>query len=414
MTRPVDQYVGAFPVGVDCSFGTHDSALRCASTKSTAQFFDQKSLLTRVTLCFTALLTLIFARSDAYASQNVSLITLEQKPAIGLVLQLGTGLNATSISQVQDLAARAYKTSYEVRFLSVSGLEDCDSTQCYADKIKTEEGAKDLSAVFLISVEAISPKEDEVSIIGLRLKDGKVFARLEGASFSKEEVLQTKLENFSKQTIDAVNQLHPRGQIALQIDRADLAVHLNGLLIGHSKVGVLNVEGLLAGNYEIQLMGDAIEPLSKSITLAAGQSRELALQTKSRSQSPLKTILMVSGSSAIVAGIGMTTWAMHQSESTSDVLCLKPKGADTSACGMGQEFLRFPGANSGTDPNGGSVRIAPLGYSLALAGGTWLAGSLIAPDEEPAQWLIVAAGVVASAVSYGLSVGLEGHTGFKP
>jgi hypothetical protein len=375
-------------------------------------------------------------------------ITLNQKPPVGLVLQLGRGLKTTSISPLRELLAKTFEQEYQVHFLGNTGLENCDSIQCYAQNVKIPPDLKTIKTVFFVSVESLSATEDEISIMAIRIvdaatsgrstsklkpkesqdqaahlrendkteavvPDSTVFARLDGVVLSKDKSPSKSLQAFVVKVRDEVNRDHARAEIELLIEAPNLSVLLNGLVIGHSGPGHVLLKGLLAGGYEIQLSGEAIEPVQKRIEVASGQSRQLEIQIRERGYSPVKTILVAGGASTMLLGLGLSAWAIQAKQSAPEILCLRPSGAQNEPCGSGQDFLRFPSESPGTNPNRASIAIAPLGYSLALAGGTWLTASLIAKDEPEAQWLIFASGLAASALSYGLSMAFEGHTGFE-
>ncbi|MBK8014436.1 MAG: hypothetical protein IPK13_24190 [Deltaproteobacteria bacterium] len=57
--------------------------------------------------------------------------------------------------------------------------------------------------------------------------------------------------------------------------------------------------------------------------------------------------------------------------------------------------------------------LAPLGYSLVLAGSTWSIGGLLREESEP-PWLELGAGALVGVLAYSLSAILESRDPLKP
>ena len=327
-------------------------------------------------------------------------------------MQLGEGLKTASITEVMSAISRGYERHFDVRFLDSAELKQCESSTCYARKLALLPDAQGVTHVLLVSMESFDPRQDEVSILGIDLKTSAPFEKLESHVFATIELLESRMIEFSNEVIQVVDMAFPRGDIELTIDRAKLPLILDGQLIGHSNHHTVYIRDIFEGRHILSISAESIEPIRLEVIVSSDKIAKLNIKTVSRRGVTLKPVLFVSGIITSVLGLGLTSWALTQDEQASDILCLVAEGVDDSACGHGREFLSFGFGPTGGDPNPGILAIAPLGYSTALMGVTWLTASVLAPEDNYSQWIVASVGVLAGVLAYGLSVGLDGHTGF--
>ena len=127
----------------------------------------------------------------------------------------------------------------------------------------------------------------------------------------------------------------------------------------------------------------------------------------------LRPALFWSGVGAAAVGAGIVAAAAVASDGAG-VVCLT-NDPERSACGGGSTFYRLgeegsavprfaPGARSG------GVPLAPLGYSISAAGAGLALGALFLGDAEDPPWLALALGLSLGALSFTLSLALDGGT----
>jgi hypothetical protein len=278
--------------------------------------------------------------------------------------------------------------------------------------LSQEADLKGLRHIALVSIEPFDDTQDEVSVLVIDTLSNESVGMLEGHVFSSQESYFSKLLAFTQSLFPVIDTHFTRGTIELTVDRLNLQLILDGQLIGEITNRVTHITAVPVGSHAISLSGDKIDPIQKEVRVSSSTPSRLTLNTSLRSRMSTKKLVLMSGIITSLAGVGLTTWAISRQSQQVETLCLAPAGSSGSVCGQGDPFLRFGSASSDLNPNSGVIPIAPLGYSLVLTGTSLIGGSLWAGDDNTWQTIVVSSGLILGAISYGLSVSLDGQSGF--
>ena len=385
---------------------------RIAPGSPWAQIFDRKIFRSPVSYFVLIVIISIFDICRAVAGPNVSVITMNPKPPLGVVMQVGQSLKISSITELTDSTVNALSQQFATRILRPTGLEECESLACYGQRLRQLTGSESLTHVALVSIEAFDAQQDEVSILVLDIQRGKTFANLEAHQFGTTTSLAEGVSNFALKLAPQVATLFPTGTIELSIDRSSVQVMLDGALIGQTDGRNLRIEKVPAGEHLLSFSGEKINPSQLRVNVRANELHQNKIETVLREQTSLKNVVLIGGVVSSLLGASLVAWSSHLESKQPEILCLAASMAENSACGTGDRFLRFGSDASSINPNDGSVAIAPLGYSLALAGTSLVGGGIWANDEDDLQLWVVSSGIVLGLITYGLSISQEGKSGF--
>lgn len=152
------------------------------------------------------------------------------------------------------------------------------------------------------------------------------------------------------------------------------------------------IDDMQAGLRELQLIHPNFEPLRESVRIEPKQtttwSPQLVDSRLVELQTP-RTLVLVSGVGLFAAGAAFVAIAVGQAAADSP-RCLTLPGEPP--CGTAdQTFARL-----------GPIPTAPLGYSLALAGGI-LAGGILVSEETAEPWWWTALGIGLGAAAFTVS-----------
>jgi hypothetical protein len=203
----------------------------------------------------------------------------------------------------------------------------------------------------------------------------------------------------------------PYGSIELSFDRGDATVMIDGQVVGVARQGTTRVTELFAGDRKVRVEKPGFEPYESVVQVREGAAVPLVVELREERASPLGHWGgLAAGASMIIAGSALTIWG-----ATGDVnvesICLVTSGATdqnkAEVCGRGPLMLRFgyrpPGESNERASYGSGPLIAPLGYSLVLAGGLTVLGALLWEEEEGFPWRSLLIGAGAGLLTYGVS-----------
>jgi hypothetical protein len=196
-----------------------------------------------------------------------------------------------------------------------------------------------------------------------------------------------------------------RGRLRLEAPPG-LLVELDGRPVGQTGAAPTVLTGLRAGDRSLGLTdpSGAYEPWSAPAAIGAGQELRVTAEL-SRAGSALRGVTRGTawwgGAVLMAAGGALTVWGAAGGSDWRDVSDAEPSPRFTTFCDL------LGSAASPCATAGGQVKVAPLGYGLALAGGTWMAGAWL-DEGRDGPWLPMLIGVAAGAAAYGLSAALDG------
>jgi hypothetical protein len=252
--------------------------------------------------------------------------------------------------------------------------------------------------------------EDRMSGRALRMHSGPFAFGSEGAW---DAALHRILLQDVKKTLSASSDWSPFGAIEVDGAPSGTSVQLDGKVIGVADGRRVRISSVSPGSRTLafERPGYARSTLNVNVAAAESANVELALLAEREKQDLAHTIALWSGVGIATVGVTVLAFAIARAASpTAEFVCITG-GGSTPSCGS-PGFIKTSQSFGVTEIRSSGVMIAPLGYSLALAGGTWTAGTLLT-DEDQLPWLAILLGVAAGAASYVLSAALEPH-GLKP
>lgn len=204
----------------------------------------------------------------------------------------------------------------------------------------------------------------------------------------------------------------PLGMVAIRNFPDGAIVLLDGRIVGTATpVGSgprtnpaepanLLLQDVAPGSRQIaaQLDDQVIGPIF--IEVMPGQTVTVSLPVTAPGLDVFRTTTIAVASVTLVAGLGISIAA--GASPNAERLC------PTSPCP--DRYVSVGSLFSDPEPFGApsdGVPALPLGLSLAVAGGTWLTGSLV--DTRPSwwRWVWLGAGLVAGGLTYGLALAVE-------
>lgn len=191
--------------------------------------------------------------------------------------------------------------------------------------------------------------------------------------------------------------------------QAGLIIRLDGEVLATLAEAETQLAGLLPGRRRIELLHpeNLMVPFRVSFNLRSGERVIINADIIPRASPAVesaKRVMLWTGLAGTVAGLGLLTFALTANPNVRFAqTCSGSDCEPLSSTG----FRRFCDYSEPASDCGGSPRIAPLGYSLVLAGTFWSASAFWGDEQGQFRWWGSLAGVAAGALSYGLSVALE-------
>jgi hypothetical protein len=198
----------------------------------------------------------------------------------------------------------------------------------------------------------------------------------------------------------------PYGELVIEGPEPGLGVSIDGDTVGATQPGTTRILQMLPGTHRVELVHPDYAPFQQDVTVTAGAAARIDARPArlAGSAAGLHAVVFWGGIATAIAGAALVGVAVTN---PSDVTTACFEAED---CQSNSAFLAF-GHNDQSelarDVNPGSVLIAPLGYSLVGTGAAFSLGSLLT-DENEIPWLPVVVGLGIGALSYGLSVALNG------
>jgi hypothetical protein len=197
------------------------------------------------------------------------------------------------------------------------------------------------------------------------------------------------------------------GSLRLESARRGSTLALDGVPIGTADAEVVRIEGIRPGRHRLELIDPAHagRPLALDLELEARGERQVAFPKQEleepEKERPLLSKLGTFGGAGVgVIGAGLVGFALLKGSS---FVSYRP--CPSVSCGAPERapFLSTAdlGSDAGYRPSGG-ILIAPLGYSLLLAGATAAIGTQLLDDEGPG-WLPLVLGLALGGASYAIS-----------
>jgi hypothetical protein len=208
----------------------------------------------------------------------------------------------------------------------------------------------------------------------------------------------------------------PFGEIELQVAESGLVIEIDNNTIGQTKAGRTVIGQVRPGERTVRLTLPGYLPAQSQVKVEAQKRSVLAMHVDKLPNEVAKAAnkaLLWGGVAVAVVGAAITGYALKEALSPGQrVICLHPEGS-TEGCGSA-EFVRF-GAKSKDDPpsltvnpNGRGLPIAPLGYSLALAGTAWFMSSALFAEDDSLPIVEFVAGAATFLAAFILSIELNG------
>lgn len=198
---------------------------------------------------------------------------------------------------------------------------------------------------------------------------------------------------------EANQHFDPYGTISLDTPRSGYRILLDGRFVGTSSRGETLLENVLPGRRTLLLIDSENE--ARTQTILTVRSKETSTFSAVAVQAPplegpsYRQLTFWTGIGLATAGTAVAIWG----------LTAKPREGHTFAT------LCETSERDASCADRGGPLAAPLGYSVALIGGIWAAGSELSDDEQP--WIPFVIGLAAGAISYGVSAALDGSDPMK-
>lgn len=233
--------------------------------------------------------------------------------------------------------------------------------------------------------------------------EGSQTDALEGALFAQAIAVEGELEQRDRaawrrlvgQVLDALAERDPStrvGTLVVESEAPDALLSLDGAAVGALSGGRLELRRVASGEHALQLVDPSgawvHEPVRVRVHTSSVTRVALTVAEPPRSDVPV-----IGGLAMTVAGAAILVYALAA-----------PSDRDLCVSDCPSRFVGF-GEGSGA---GSALLIAPLGYSLALAGVGWAGTSRWIPPVELAPWISLAAGLALGGVSYAISAAAGG------
>ncbi len=197
------------------------------------------------------------------------------------------------------------------------------------------------------------------------------------------------LENVARARLEESKHWAVFGEVIARAPRPGLSISMNGTRLGVSAEGSTRIRDVRTGTQTFSL--DELG-LTKQLAVRAGKVSDLEFDPP-REPSAIRTGTLWGGVALAAVGLTIEAIALAAGDSTTNLELCRGTACDPDVP------ARFDRA--------GPILVAPLGYALFGAGGTFFAGALLSPEEET-PWIAIAAGSAVGVLAYGLSAALEG------
>ena len=195
------------------------------------------------------------------------------------------------------------------------------------------------------------------------------------------------------------------GSLQVRTEGPELPVRIDGVEVGRTSGGQLDLRGIRVGAHQVELPGRP----PQGVQIERGAAAILTFGPEPLPPHPARSIARISA--LVLAGAGLavlTVGAAHASGGTAG--CLVAQGASAEACPGA--VLVGTGGDSGTSPSDPRALSSGPGY-LALGLGLGAAavglvyGSTLGLEEDPPWWALIL-GLGLGVVSYGVVTVLGG------
>jgi hypothetical protein len=235
------------------------------------------------------------------------------------------------------------------------------------------------------------------------------------ASDQLEPFLDRLIQRDLRPVLEARGAWEPFGGLVLEGAPAGAVISIDGAVAGVAQAGINRVEGIKPGARMIAVEHPRFEPASVAVEIARGELARVSLPELARrgSELGLRRGLFWTGIGASAAGVALVIAAAVSAGDT-QVLCLTTDPED-SRCSGHSSFWELGGSPAAggsrfSPERSGGVPLAPLGISLVAAGAGFTLGAAFLGEEQDPPWLALAIGLGAGALSFGLSIALDGET----
>lgn len=386
-----------------------------------------------------AVLSLLLAQAGpaAGSTANEAIVLGEKKP-IGFLLITPTGnVASTSSSELIRIVSAQLTEHTDLRaaIIEPAAVAECRGrVACFASKSGSEArlllvlsnltgSGADRLTVLLIDTDAArriadeTPRDTEDFDLELeaRINDGAVLARPKWVALANEgetrNYLRRLFESELKAGFERTGNWEPYGSIELIVEHEAMGIELDGAAIGTTRPGRTTILHVTPGKRSLRLTHPSFEPYSGEANVERGSTVQLTpeLVAEAGLAPALRTGMFWTGLGLAATGTALTAIAVARQSSSVKSYCIE--GVDPG-CSAGRSFQRadYDPDRAPTfedDVNPGGLLLAPAGYSLIAAGGSWALLSALFEGDTRAPWIELAAGLAIGGLSYGLSAAFE-------
>ncbi|MFO0725485.1 MAG: hypothetical protein U1E65_17000 [Myxococcota bacterium] len=231
-------------------------------------------------------------------------------------------------------------------------------------------------------------------------QSASMVGKVTSADALREEVMRL-LDEQLKPRLEAAGRWDPSGSLLVDAD-GPVRVQLDGVDLGQGPTQLV-LERVRIGIHRLEYVGasgaqtERVEVKLDERARAAWIHDVVAPARTAAPPAAIGRASLIGGSALVLGGVVLSVWAAAAHQPFRGALaCAAPP------CGEGARFATFADlTGSSGDPRQGLL-VAPLGYSLALAGGTAAIGAWILDQSEDSWWTVLAA-LGLGALSYGVS-----------
>lgn len=205
----------------------------------------------------------------------------------------------------------------------------------------------------------------------------------------------------------------PFGNIGIVAPRAGLEIHLDGTLVGTTGAGLTVLRDVTPGKRVVSV-NDPKNPnarVESTVEVKKQQSATFSantplITTTAEDQGPrYNDLTFWTGVALAGVGVAITVWAAA-ADPRPEIFdgCYGPNCVDHRTFATLCELT----VRDKTCLEKGGALAAPLGYSIALIGGTWAIGTALFQPDEDIPWIPFVIGLAAGIITYGVSAALDG------
>jgi hypothetical protein len=228
-------------------------------------------------------------------------------------------------------------------------------------------------------------------------------------SLGDQNAVSTYFKHLFEQQLrpmfEATGDFEPYGEIELAGAPPDLEISVDDDLFGSTTGRNMTLREIRPRKVKVELRDPAGKwlPMVREIEVVRGQrtlfEAELIATADPGAAPAVRKAAFWGGIGVAAVGAALAIYAVSAAPDAERVNLEATNNRFATFCELSQDR---PGACSG---NG--VRVAPLGYSMMLGGGTWAAGTALFGEEADWPWVQVVAGLVAGAAAYTVSTAVN-------